>query len=86
MNIHEANESMLLDLPTGDYDTVAGFVLEVLGDIPTEGEQFSYGSLRFEVEKMKRHRIESVKVTKLRLEAEDGAGQQEADVAEHGWH
>jgi magnesium and cobalt exporter, CNNM family len=76
MNVFEANESMALNLPEGDYNTVAGFVLEVLGHIPMEGEEFSYGPLQIEVERMNDHKIESINVTIVRkpaaeVEAED---------------
>ena len=69
MNIREANESMELGLPDGPYDTVAGFVLEILGHIPREGEYFNHGSLRVEVEKMNRHKIETIRLTKSNSEA-----------------
>jgi len=35
MRIEEANEEMGLELPSGDYETVAGFVLNLLGHIPS---------------------------------------------------
>ena len=34
MRIEEVNEEMGLELPKGDYETVAGFVLHLLGHIP----------------------------------------------------
>jgi putative hemolysin len=46
MRIEEANEEMGLELPEGDYETVAGFVLELLGRIPGEGEQLRYKGLK----------------------------------------
>ncbi len=65
MDIDEANEELHLDLPEGeDFETVAGFVLDVLGHIPSEGEQFEYGGLRFEVVEMKNLKVETVKLTK----------------------
>src|SRR4030043_2366856 len=38
VRIEDANEELDLDLPTGDYETVAGFILSHLGGIPTQGE------------------------------------------------
>ncbi len=69
MNIREANESMELGLPDGPYDTVAGFVLEILGHIPREGEYFNHGALRVEVERMNRHKIETIRLAKPDSEA-----------------
>lgn len=38
-SIEELGELLGIDLPEGDYDTVAGFILDRLGRIPEEGEQ-----------------------------------------------
>ena len=64
MRIEEANEELDLDLPKGDYETVAGFVLEALGHIPTEGEQFRHNGLRLVVTQVRGMRIERVMVTR----------------------
>ncbi len=64
MSTSEAVEQLEIDLPEGDYETVAGFVLEVLGHIPTQGERFEYGDLKVEVTRMRRARIETIKLTK----------------------
>lgn len=65
MSIDEANEELSIDLPEGDFDTVAGFILEVLGHIPTQGEQFEYRNLKIEIIEMVDLKIETIKVTKL---------------------
>ena len=49
LSISEANERLGLDIPTGDYETVAGFLLEILGSIPSEGAVVLYRNLRFAV-------------------------------------
>jgi CBS domain containing-hemolysin-like protein len=65
MTVHDANEELDLDLPEGDYETVAGFVLSQLGHIPTEGEQFTYNGLRFTITKVLGRKVEEVMVTRL---------------------
>jgi putative hemolysin len=65
MTIHDANEELKLELPEGDYETVAGFVLSYLGHIPSEGEQFHYNGLRISVTKVLGHKVEEVTVTRL---------------------
>ena len=64
MRIEEANQELQLKLPTGDYDTVAGFLLSLLGHIPKEGEQIKYGNLKMAVTQMRELRIEKILVTK----------------------
>jgi putative hemolysin len=62
--IEEANEELGLNLPSGDYETVAGFILSHLGRIPNESEQFKYQNLKFVITEMRGMKIEKVIVTK----------------------
>lgn len=64
MRIEEVNEEMQLDLPEGDYETVAGFVLNLLGHIPKQGEQLRYKGLKLVVTKMRGVKIEEILLTK----------------------
>ena len=62
--LEDANEELQLGLPLGDYETVAGFILNHLGRIPEQGEQFKYRILKFVVTEMRGVKIEKVMVTK----------------------
>ena len=64
MTITDANDELELDLPEGDYETVAGFVLSYLGHIPYEGEQFTFNDLRIAVTKVLGRKVEEVTVTR----------------------
>lgn len=64
MRIEDANEQLKLEFPEGDYETVAGFVLNLLGHIPKEGEQLKHGRLKFVVTEMKGVKIEKILVTR----------------------
>ncbi len=67
MRIEEANEEMELDLPEGeDYETVAGFILSLLGHIPRRHEQLRYGGLKMVITEMKGLKIEKILLTKER--------------------
>jgi len=65
MSIFEANEELGLAIPDGDYETVAGFVLNALGHIPKEGEQVLGDGFRMVVAEVQGVKIERVRVTKL---------------------
>ena len=62
--IEEANEELELNLPGGDYETVAGFILSHLGRIPRQGEHFKYQDLKFVITEMRGMKIEKVIVTR----------------------
>jgi len=64
MRVEDANEELGLGLPEGDYDTVAGFILSLLGYIPKEGEQLRYNGLKMVIIEMRGLKVEKVLVTK----------------------
>jgi putative hemolysin len=64
MRIEEVNEEMELDLPEGDYETVAGFVLHLLGHIPKQNEQLRYKGLKLVITEMRGRKIEKILLTK----------------------
>tara|TARA_B100000029_G_scaffold257474_1_gene254236 strand:- start:2971 stop:4290 length:1320 start_codon:yes stop_codon:yes gene_type:complete len=64
MDISEANNEMDLDLPEGEYETIAGFVLDQIGEIPNLNQEFEYGNLTFRVLEMDRFKIESLLITR----------------------
>ena len=63
-DLNEEFEDIDINIPDGDYETVAGFILQKLGKIPKLGDHFEYLNLIFEVKEMKGLKLEIVKVTK----------------------
>ena len=64
LSIAEANEGAGLGLPAGEYETVAGFMLEQLGKLPEVGGTLTYSDLQFIVTEMQGVRIARVRVTR----------------------
>lgn len=65
MTIDTANDELGLALPTGNYETVAGFILSHLGRIPRTGEQIKHDKLKIIITHMKGLKIEKVRITRL---------------------
>jgi putative hemolysin len=65
MPISEANEKLGTNLPEGDYQTLAGFILAQLGHIPQEGESFRYADVRLEVKEMAGVKIQRAEIRVL---------------------
>lgn len=59
----EVAEACGLEIPEGEYETVAGFVLERLGRIPQERDALLFEGWRIEVAEMDKRRIARVRVT-----------------------
>jgi putative hemolysin len=64
VRVEEANEELNLDLPTGDYETVAGFILSHLGRIPKQGEHLKYKDLKITIAEMQGRKIEKIQITR----------------------
>jgi putative hemolysin len=65
MRVEEANDEMKLDIPEGeDYETVAGFVLDLLGHIPKQGEQIKYKNYKIVITEMRGMKIEKIRLIK----------------------
>lgn len=71
VGIAEINDELDLGLPEGDYQTVAGFVLDNLGRIPDRGDVVEYDSLRLTVMAMSGVRIDSVEVRWVRTDQDE---------------
>ena len=65
IDIDDVNNILGASIPDGDYETLAGFVLYILGDIPSGGEVFNYRNFRLEIISMNKMKIEKVKLTIL---------------------
>lgn len=64
MSIEQANDELNINLPEGDFETVAGFILDKLGHIPIAGETIEFSDMKLEVSRMKEMRIDSIKLNK----------------------
>jgi putative hemolysin len=62
MEIDAINEILGLHLPTGDYTTLAGFILAQLERIPQGGERLMYDGLMLEIEEATNRTVERVHV------------------------
>ncbi|MEK7215013.1 MAG: transporter associated domain-containing protein, partial [Chloroflexota bacterium] len=62
MHIDELKEALDIELPEGEYETVAGFVLNSCGHIPQAGEQIRHEDLRLTVVEMAGVKVEKVRI------------------------
>ena len=62
--LEDANRQMGLALPDGEYETIAGFILDRLGHIPTEGETWEEEGVSFTIAHMRGVKIERVRISK----------------------
>jgi CBS domain containing-hemolysin-like protein len=62
IDIDDLNEEMNLQLPTENSDTLGGFIYELAGKVPSQGESVDYQGLRFTIDRVHRQRIVRVRI------------------------
>lgn len=72
--IADINEELALGIPEGDYQTLAGFILDRLGSIPEAGDVMEFGNLRITIKAMEGVRIEQVELRRIDSGAGVGTG------------
>lgn len=72
--IRDLNRHMDWHLPDDEATTIAGLVIHEAQTIPEPGQVFTFHGYRFEVVKKSKNRIETLRVTPLRMPEEHAAG------------
>ncbi len=62
VEINELNERLDFNLPTGDYETIAGLVISRLGKIPTVGEHLDLNDCRIIITRATRTTVSMVRI------------------------
>jgi putative hemolysin len=70
LEIGEANDELGLEIPEGDYETIAGFFLEQAQQLPKPGSRVRFGNLRLQVGEMDGSKITSVRLRRVTEVAE----------------
>jgi len=63
LNLDEFTEQTGIELPEGPYETVAGYVLAALGDLPSEGDSVQVAGRVITVTELDGRRIARLRVT-----------------------
>jgi CBS domain containing-hemolysin-like protein len=64
--LDEINEYLPVNLPLseeGEYNTLSGFIMHELGDIPEENQEFDFKNYHFKILKMQNKSVELVEIT-----------------------
>lgn len=72
MSVDDLNEHMHLDIPESEeYDTIAGFVFDLFGRQPQEGEVISWSNLDFVVTEVDSGRLQKIEVIRTDRQPDD---------------
>lgn len=71
MILEDVNESLGVELPVDEHETLGGFVYGLLGKVPQAGEMIELDGLRLTVENVQRRRITQVKIERVEKNVEE---------------
>lgn len=73
--VYDVFDRLGIDVPTDQsfpgVNTISGFILHHLGDIPRESDFFAYHGFRFEIVDMDAHRIDKILISRVHEESAD---------------
>lgn len=71
LNIADLNKNIGSRFPSGEFDTLGGFVLDLFGRIPVKYEKIVWKNYEFIIQDMEGHRVNLIKVIKKTDENKD---------------
>lgn len=62
MKLDDLNDILELNIQSEDYDTLGGFIIELLDRLPHEGEEVSWRNMMFKILKVEKNRIDRIQL------------------------
>ncbi|TFB08116.1 HlyC/CorC family transporter [Candidatus Atribacteria bacterium MT.SAG.1] len=72
ISIEEINEILNIEIPEKDFETLGGFIFDLLGRVPRKGEKIEYQNFQIIIEQVVKNRIRRVKIIKELSRSESG--------------
>ena len=63
LKIDDVNRELKLNIESKDYDTIGGFIIEQLDNLPNLNDKVVWNNLRFDILSISNNRIEKIKLT-----------------------
>ncbi|MDP3029609.1 MAG: hemolysin family protein [Deltaproteobacteria bacterium] len=70
-DIEKIEQRFGVEIPEGKYQSVGGFIINLIGRVPAAGEEISFGPLRIEIESANERKIDKVKITRIDLSKQE---------------
>jgi CBS domain containing-hemolysin-like protein len=65
LGIDEVNELLDVQLPSTEWDSIGGLVLNLVGDVPREGQEVEFMGLRLRAERVQGRRLGRIRIHRL---------------------
>jgi putative hemolysin len=64
ISIDKINEILNIEIPENDFETLGGFIFDLLGRVPKKDEKIKYQNFQIIIEQVVKNRIRRVKIIK----------------------
>jgi len=64
ISIDKVNELLNIEIPENDFETLGGFIYDLMGRVPNENEEIVYHNIQIIIRKVAKNRIRRVKIIK----------------------
>ncbi len=64
ISIEKINDILNIEIPENDFETLGGFIFDLLGRVPNKGEKIKYQNFQMIIERVAKNRIRRVKIIK----------------------
>ena len=71
IDIDKINKLLNIEIPENDFETLGGFIYDLMGRIPKKGEKIEYQQLQIIIEQVVKNRIKKVKIIKKYTESQE---------------
>ena len=81
IDIEKINEILNIEIPENGFETLGGFIFDLLGKVPKRGEKIKYHNIQIIIEQVVKNRIRRVKIIKeLQQPENDTSGKNVSEV------
>ncbi len=78
LDVEELEDYLDVELPEGKFESVGGFVISLLGKVPSVDEKVRYKNLEMVIEAANNRKIEKIRIRRIDTEAEELKSAEEA--------
>ena len=85
MDLDDIDEELGIDLESENSETIGGFIIDILGEIPDEndtGREIEYENCRFRIDSVRDRRIEKITITVLHVSENEENDDEQEDGSE----